>query len=265
MRFSKYSDVQDKLDELPENATVREVMTDVYGEDFAAENYRSGISHVASVHERREGRYIRDEQGFDRYESDYIECLVINHTQGTSLYGYEEPVTVANYRTLQDDWSDLEGLSDGPFSDCKVIALDLDKPAPANLVEVLEGLSDYPVLDEQEWSNVEQEMIQEHWESYGANDVASEVAEALGLDSRLDLTEYALGVIERLVWEGIVEYGCGSGYPTMEDVSSCDFGGKEIAQWLKVRVGRQVSGKTSNGYGTEYMFDLRRHKMVENW
>ncbi|AEL17686.1 hypothetical protein CUCO_82 [Mycobacterium phage Cuco] len=233
-------------------ATVREVLADVYGEDWATEDYRRNIlSHVVSVHWNEEQyQYVAPSQ------------IVINHTTGQDIHGYEDTVDIANYRVLSREWADCPALTDGPYSGSTHIGLLLDEAAPADLIDVLEALESYPVLDDQVHSEVEQETIQEHWELYGRDDVYDAVAKAIGADHHSDLTEYACDLIDTLVWEGVVDYGCGGGYPTMIDSSMCDFGTDYVADWIKARLGLVVFIKPHNGYGHGRDVFLNRNNLV---
>lgn len=234
-------------------ATVREAMSSEYGDDWA----KHGPSHCFDLE--------------NNYHTDHRDVLIIRGTGNNDVHGYDDAVSVSNYRVLYDSWKDLEGLSRGPYSNIDMITLELDSQAPSDLTEVLDGLADYPVVDEQEWSSVEQEMIQEHWESYGKNDVMDAVAEAIAGPNynRTDLTDYAETLIERLVWEGILDYGCGGGYPSMIDESACDFGEKEVAAWFKARLGLTVPLRTHRvfsapGYESGKYVHLNRNNLVRS-
>ncbi|AFN37683.1 hypothetical protein ELTIGER69_87 [Mycobacterium phage ElTiger69] len=233
-------------------ATVREVLADVYGEDWATEDYRrNDLSHLVSVHWNEE-----------RYEYVAPSQIVLNHTMSRDVHGYEDTVGIANYRVLSRQWADCPALTDGPYSGSTHIGLLLDEAAPADLIEVLDSLSDYPILDDQEHSQAEQEMIQEHWELYGRDDVYDAVAKAIGADHRSDLTDYAEELIDALVWDGVLDYGCGGGYPTMVDASMCDFGTEYVADWIKARLGLVLYVKTRNGWGEGRDVFLNRNNLV---
>ncbi len=225
-------------------ATVREAMAAEYGDDWA-----KGTSHVATFFE-------------GNYRTDYKDLLIITHTEANNRQGYDEAVAVSNYRVLRDRWSELEGLTDGPWSNCDVIALELDLPAPEDLTDVIDGLADYPVVDEQAWSEVEQEFIQEHWDSYGKSAVLDAVAKAIDQDGRSDLTTAAEDIITQLVWDGILDYGCGGRYPTMIDVSACDFGEKEIAAWFSENYETVVTVSAESGSRQPFSFDLTKANLV---
>ena len=127
----------------PEGATVREVLTAAYGDDW-----ERSLSDIVSTGKRREMHYTREPNGYTGFRHDYFPLVAINYTKGRDVHGYEDAADVSNYRVLRDQWSDVEGLSDGPWSNCSVIALDLDSEAPVDLVDVLESLREYPILDE---------------------------------------------------------------------------------------------------------------------
>jgi hypothetical protein len=238
----------------PDEATVREILTAAYGDDWQHQ-----LSHVVDVAERSEMHYTRDASGFTNYRHDYYPVIVLRNTKGRDVHGYEDPIDVANYRVLQDNWSDYEGLSDGPYSGSSHIALDLDRPAPSDLVETLEALARYPLLSDDEHSVVEQEFITEHWDSYGRNDTLDAVARAIGADSRSDLTDYATELVESLTFGGVLDYGCGGGYPTFIDVSAVDFGTDIIAQWIRARLGLVVSVAGYGGYNRFTAYCNRRN------
>lgn len=235
-------------------STVREIMAAEYGQDWTKENYRTGISHVVTFFE-------------GAYRTEYKDLLVINGARANERHGYDDRISVSNYRVLEDNWKDSPSFySRGPWSNVDAIALELDEEAPEDLTETIHSLEGYPVLDDDEYYRVEEEMIQEHWEGYGADDTASAVAEALGLDSRADLTDYALEVIKSLVFDGITsgEYS-DPFYPFFIDDSAVDFNTEEVARWISVRAARggmHVSGRMGYRDGPEYVFDLRTNAIV---
>lgn len=88
-----------------------------------------------------------------------------------------------------------------------------------SLVDSLHAISQYPLLDDADHSEVEQEEEQEHWESYGRDDVFRAVeAELEGLAVDLDQ------LIDDLYWQVCRETGQ---YPEKIDSSAYDFGERE--------------------------------------
>ena len=75
----------------------------------------------------------------------------------------------------------------------------------AALVDILRGLADYPVYDEEHNSEVEQEAAQESWEQYARADIAAKAGELLNLEDA-DLEDLAdlcwqAGEIDRNHWQ----------------------------------------------------------------
>ena len=142
-------------------ASVREVLVSEYGPEWVRR-----LSGVASVATRSWYEYVtRPGQSYPDMVWDSAECVVLNYTVGRDVHGYEDAIGVSNYRVLMDQWSDVDGLTSGPYSGQSCVSLDLDSPAPEDLVDVLDALESYPILDESGYSDAEQEIIAEHWES----------------------------------------------------------------------------------------------------
>ncbi|GAB4584424.1 hypothetical protein [Nocardia sp. IFM 10818] len=219
--------------------SVRGQMAFVYGKDW-----RKRCDHFAEF-------YVKG------YRSDYKDLLIVNWTEANDSYGQDDAIGNANYRVLREQWGDAPGLSDGPYSNCDFIALDLDSEAPEGMTDTLDALENYPVLDDDEYGKVEQEAIQEHWDSYGRDDMHRAVRKAIGAD---ELTEAAEQIIESLVWEGLLDYGHGGGYPTMYDWSATNFGEDVIPEWIAARIGTVVTVR--NGWWQEATFDLRKRNLI---
>lgn len=233
-------------------ATVRETLTSEYGE-----NWERQLSHVVYV-----AQDLRSTHRPFPHRTEYVPVIVFNRTRVRDAYDYVDPADVANYRVLSEWWEDVEGLTAGPYSCSTHIALDLDSEAPENLVEVIEALEDYPVLDDDEFSRAEQEMIEDHWEYYGKMDTLDAIARAIGQDSRLDLSDAAADIAWTLTSSGVLDYGDNDGYPTVIDVSACDFGTEAVARFVSEHYGTVVMVKTDSGYGPEIELDLRETNLL---
>lgn len=199
-----------------EGKTVRETLVAAYGDDWTG-----SISHIADV--------------VNTYRTDHTDWLVFRLAQANDVHGYDDTMSVSNYRVLSDQWSGnaaFEAAYRGPWSNVDAIALSLDDVAPCDVVDVLDALNGYPVLDDDVFSTVEQEMITEHWNSYGRIDALSAVADALGVDGRDCLTEYAAEVVDALTFGGYI----GDEYPTVIDVSAVEFHTADVAAWVKDNV-----------------------------
>ncbi|MFC9995714.1 hypothetical protein [Nocardia sp. NPDC127526] len=191
------------------------------------------------------------------WRSDGKDLLLINATRSKDRHGYDDAMGIANTRVLRRQWGTVRGLSDGPYSDCDHVALDLDSPAPEDLTDVLDSLESSSCLDEDEWSAVEQEQIQEHWDDYGRDDLHKAVRDAIGA---WELTEAGEALVDELALGGYLDYGHGGGYPEMIDSSACDFGEKVIPGWIAARMGTVVT--LTRWRGDELVVDLRRRNVI---
>jgi hypothetical protein len=156
------------------------------------------------------------------------ESIVVTGATANDRHGYDDAVSVSNYRTLEDSWGHLDGFHRGAYMNCDSIALELDSEAPEDLLDVLEALADYPVLDECLMSEVEQEMIEEHWESYGRRDSLEALATALEVDY-LELSDTAREAVDLLTFSG---GDFGLDYPQFIDVSAVEFNTAEVVQFI---------------------------------
>lgn len=222
--------------------TVRDALVEHYGDDFA-----KAIDHIAEI--------------VDTYRTDYEPTLVFStrYVAANDVHGYVDYVSVANYRVLSEDWCDYD-IQTRTYSNVDTIGIRLDAEAPADLVDVINALSDYPALSDDAVSQAEQDMVVEHWESYGRSDLHHSVAAAIGADT---LTDYAANILEQLVFSGVLEYGCG-GYPSVIDVSAVDFGTDEITKWVKSRLNRRSVSLPSRWVsGDDFVIRFSRADWVE--
>jgi hypothetical protein len=115
--------------------------------------------------------------------------------------GYDAPtVQRSNERVFRADFAGALEKADG---DADGVALDL-RFVTDEMLETIEALQDYPILDESDHSELEHEAQQEAWECWGASDwrrqVASLLADRLeGLAERLERCpdEWAEEALER--------------------------------------------------------------------
>ncbi|AEV52141.1 hypothetical protein [Rhodococcus phage RGL3] len=213
--------------------TVREVMDEEFGE-----GWERGESHLVTV--------------VNNYSTGYEDVMTVNHAVTKEQFGYDDAVSVSNYEELEEMWGELDCFTYSPWSNNDTIALKLDEGiAPDDLEDVIRGLSDYPVLNESRWSEVEQRMIDEDWESYGRRDTFEHVAQALEIE---ELSDAAEEIITILVWEGIT-----GEYPERIDASAVEFHAEDVAEWIKARLGTVV---THNNYGRVNVFDLTRRNLT---
>ena len=100
----------------------------------------------------------------------------------------------------------------------------LVEPGGADAVdEIAQGLADYPVLDDEDFSEEEHKETEESWESWGYREISQEVADHLAdlmgeecddLDDHADLRG-VLGKLEDAVWSASESYVTCEG-PTFE-------------------------------------------------
>jgi hypothetical protein len=222
--------------------TVRQALAGEYGSDTGKHGWRKMIDHVASV--------------VNTYRTDNTDRLVFSTglVGARDVLGYDDPLSVSNFRRLSEDWSDFDIHTD-TWSNIDSIGLGLDDPAPDDLVDVISALMDYPVLDESLHSDVETEMIDEHWQAYGRHDAGIALAKALNVD---DVTEHALAVLDELTFSG-GNYGIIADYPRFIDVSAVDFQTDEVVEWIVENVG----GIVDAGYPyNQTSFDLTLDRLV---
>lgn len=112
----------------------------------------------------------------------YGKCLAINNTRQKSLHGYEDPMEYANYEVLHENWENHPALIDAGFSDVSSVGLQWHSPAPADLIDTLQALEAYPSLDDERYSKIESEWIDEGWKEYGLLDTKMELASQLDID-----------------------------------------------------------------------------------
>ena len=86
----------------------------------------------------------------------------------------------SNYRSLLRDFPD-DGLTTIGYHNGDALAVLLNK-ASKGLLEALEGLLDYAIYDESDYSELEWENMEECWDSYGRSDLRREL-ERRGYDT----------------------------------------------------------------------------------
>jgi hypothetical protein len=225
--------------------TVRQALAGEFGSDDGKHGWRKMIDHVAEV--------------VNTYRTDYQDRLVFSTrlVGERDVHGYDDAVSVSNFRRLAEDWKDYDIHTD-TWSDIDSIGLGLDDSAPDDLVSVVSALMDYPVLDESLWSDVESEMIDEHWSSYGRHDAEITLAQALGVDAS-DLTDHAVSVLDELTFSG-GNYGVISDYPSFIDSSAVNFHTDDVVAWIVANAGDTVT--VSRWNDDAYVIDLTLGSLV---
>lgn len=136
-------------------ATVREIVADVHGDDW------------------KKWLHVEDVFG--------VETVII---PGVARRQTLEPCSIdeANARVLADEWANEPAVTWVNHVFCESLGLHLDMEAPENLFDTLDALMDYPILDEQVWSEVEEEWIDGYIEECMAHDLSYVVEDADILD-----------------------------------------------------------------------------------
>jgi len=129
---------------------------------------------------------------YNRYfdeQYDAREHLVPCNPMGSPFYdgiqwpgGYQDTVMSSNWQVITEQ---LDALCDpenkyygDEYSETDTYDIvngwicvpETSKRCIEYLIDVLQGLENYPLIDDEHHTNLEQELISEHWESYGARD-----------------------------------------------------------------------------------------------
>lgn len=101
-------------------------------------------------------------------------------------------IEIANRRVFLDEHGDVPGVFEvtGGFG-AQGIAIRLDV-ADKGIIETLAALSDYPILCEQTWSEVEMELVDEALQDWGFDDFAREVEDLFEVEVEVDDRLHAL-------------------------------------------------------------------------
>ncbi|WP_329405432.1 hypothetical protein OG563_26590 [Nocardia vinacea] len=228
--------------------SVRYVLVTEFGDDWLQR-----IDHVVHIVEWSPNRLVRNADGSESWRPVEGQYLAFDHTGLLDCHGNADPADIGNHRHLMSEWEGnvwSKGRED-------IVVIDLDGPAPWNLLDVIATLEDGVVLSGDEHDKASEEVIAKHWDDYGRRDTADAVCTVL---DAFELTEYGYKVVEQLVSSGVLDYGASEGYPAFIDATAVDFGEKAVAEWIAARVGRRVT-VSRNGMGL--YFDLRVSRLVE--
>lgn len=227
--------------------SVRYVLVCEFGDNWAER-----LASVVQVIDSAPSRKIVDANPTQQHSRVGGEYLMFENTCLSDVLGFNDPIDIGNHRHLMWNWPRL-ARSYGPTDH---IVIDLDGPAPTDLLEILARLANGTILDSGLYSRACQDVIMEQWREYGCRETNNVIREAIGVD---ELSEYAQKIIEQLVFSGIVEKAGDGGYPGFEDVSSVDFGAVEIAEWITARLDTTVTIPSGS---IDYVFDLRRSRLA---
>jgi hypothetical protein len=201
---------------------------------LAAVEYDPTTSYVVSVGTVQFSSAVRP-----FYESRDV--LVFSSARIDSRQGDDDPMHIGNFRALDSDpgWSELRCAS--PYSDATYFALEMDGNAPDDLMAVITGLENYPVIDDEEMSKAEMELAGEHWDYYGRHDALVALAELLDIDV-CDLDDTAAGLVDaHMTGE--------DRYPEYVDPSWFEFHPADIAADVFAAVVAWLSAEINHGQG----------------
>ena len=159
------------------------------------------------------------------------DVLVFSHACINDQQG-DDPLSVGNYRALEAMWPDLQTAD--PYVNAKYFAIDMDEAAPAELVEVINGLESYPCIDDEAMSRAEMDLAEEHWQDYGRRDTFAALAELSGADAdELEANSTIAELVEAFTFSGGHQtdasgeyFDC---YPEYIDVSAFEFHAGDVA------------------------------------
>ena len=104
-----------------------------------------------------------------------VPIWVIPNTHGRNALGGSSTYDMSNHRSMLRDFPyGTGGLIVVRWSNVDELAIRLDKVS-RELLEACEGLLDYPLYDESDHSELEQELEAENWDLYGRHDFVREL------------------------------------------------------------------------------------------
>lgn len=98
-------------------------------------------------------------------------------------YDRSTAVERSNYEVFLERYGDIEGVYEvhGGYNS-RGIAIRLNTINKDEMFSLLSALQEYPVIDEERWSELEHEMIDEAWEDYGYDDVVRGIEKKFDID-----------------------------------------------------------------------------------
>jgi hypothetical protein len=142
---------------------------------LAAANIDPATSYVVSVAELRQSTSRTYPNNLETREVLVFSHACINDQQG------DDPLSVGNYRALEAMWPELQTAD--PYVNAKYFAIDMDEAAPAELVEIIQGIENYPCIDDEQMSTAEMDLCEEHWDIYGRRDTFDALATLVNGDA----------------------------------------------------------------------------------
>lgn len=185
------------------------------------------------------------------YSAD-TQRLIMIRDAGWGEYDNSSTYNRSNYRVLTENYGQwLVTVDNGNDRDGRGLALVVGSVVPNELMQIVIGLQDYPIIDESDLSELESELATEAWDGWARQDFSSDVRAAVresAEDSEhADRAEDALDAVEdselaRVFWQSMEELGS---YPEAEGSCSVRF-----PYWSCMVDGyaEQILARTAAGY-----------------
>jgi hypothetical protein len=149
--------------------------------------------------------------------------LVMIRDAGWGEYDNSSTYNRSNYRVLVESYGDwLVTINNGNDRDGRGLALIVGSVVPTELLRIIDGLSDYPVIDESDLSELESELTEEMWDRWVRFDLPRDLVDAGVSDDVLDqITDNSL---QSAFWGVVSDLSL---YPHAESADSMVFGRDE--------------------------------------
>lgn len=164
--------------------------------------------------------------------------LVIVRDAGWGDYNNTGTYHRANFEALQEDYPEVFVVIGYSSHDGQSLALPLAASIPESLADILRGLDDYPVYDEDRMSKIEMQIEDEAWDSWVQYDLTREIEKAYesvpGQEWETFEPVWAEADQLQLFWDAREALGV---YPEFETSTSCHYRElPEMAAWILARL-----------------------------
>jgi hypothetical protein len=160
------------------------IKPNAWGDNDAFEDDPSSVSY-GNVHHR---------------ETGWAEVPLYEVSEATGSDYSGGTHSIANYRVLEEMQNEFPQIvtTYGGYSTYGIVFRLDQGPLPEELIEVIDALDAYPILDENVMSEVEMELQGENWESWARDDWRRKLEEEFGDE---DVDELSDEDIDKLWWD----------------------------------------------------------------